>query len=273
MTELTTMNTSLPENLSKVSTEDMMKLTGQLDIAITKSSLGRLAINHAAEDSEGNSLPRGWFSIYTPDETVYGEKATMRVFMRTYSYFVWDNEQAAFSCQTVQAPSFASDFYDNEGGLKCGKLDRTTLEALPKDSPEWAVQKSIKCTQNLYGVVTLENAKNGKGKKTSINNFPCVWYAKGANFSPVLDCLRSLSRQKQPMWLMNIGLSSVRKKKGGNIYFHAELTPQKTVAWAEEDDDLMRQFMESVKTYNDSIMRAYHSATSDEIEYDSVINE
>ena len=255
MTELTTMNTTLPADMSSVSTEEMMKLTGQLDISTTKSSLSRLAINHAAEDNDGNSLPRGWFSLYTPEETVFGEKAVMRVFMRTYSYFVWDNEQAAFSCQTVQAPSFSSDFYDTEGGLKCGKLDSVTLDSLPKDSPEWAVQKSIKCSQNLYGLISFENAKNRTGGKT------------------VNDCLRSLSRQKQPMWLMNIGLSSVRKKKGGNIYFHAELTPQKAVSWVEEDDALMRQFMESVKAYNDNVMKSYHSATSDKVEYDSVINE
>ena len=273
MTELTTMNTTLPADMSNVSTEEMMKLTGQLDISNTRSSLSRLAINHAAEDNDGNSLPRGWFSLYTPEETVFGEKAVMRVFMRTYSYFVWDNEQAAFSCQTVQAPSFSSDFYDTEGGLKCGKLDSGTLDSLPKDSPEWAVQKSIKCSQNLYGLISFENAKNRTGGKTTVENVPCVWYAKGANFSPVNDCLRSLSRQKQPMWLMNIGLSSVRKKKGGNIYFHAELTPQKAVSWVEEDDALMRQFMESVKAYNDNVMKSYHSATSDKVEYDSVINE
>ena len=274
MTE-TTMNTSLPADMSSVSTEEMMKLTGQLDINTTKPSLSRLSINHATEDFDGNSLPRGWFSLTTPpDEPVYGEKATIRVFMRTYSYFVWDNEAGAFACQTVQAPSFGSDFYDTEGGLKCGKLDYNSLEALPKDSPEWAVQKSIKCSQNLYSVVSFDNAVDKKGSKVTVKDVPCVWYAKGANFTPVADCLKSLSRQKQPMWLMNIGLSSVRKKKGGNIYFHAELTPQKAVSWSEGDDALMRQFMESVKSYNDSVMKAYHSASSkDNIEYDSVVNE
>ena len=38
MTE-TTMNTSLPADMSSVSTEEMMKLTGQLDINTTKPSL------------------------------------------------------------------------------------------------------------------------------------------------------------------------------------------------------------------------------------------
>ena len=46
MTE-TTMNTSLPADMSSVSTEEMMKLTGQLDINTTKPSLSRLSINHA----------------------------------------------------------------------------------------------------------------------------------------------------------------------------------------------------------------------------------
>ena len=59
MTELTTMDTSLPENLGKLSTEDMMKLTGQLDHSTTKASVSRLAINHATEDYDGNVLPRG----------------------------------------------------------------------------------------------------------------------------------------------------------------------------------------------------------------------
>ena len=274
MTEITTMNTSLPENLDKLSTEDMMKLTGQLDHSTTKATISRLAINHATEDFDGNALPRGHFSLTTPPEgPVYGQKATIRVFMRTYSYFVWDNEAGAFSCQTVQAPSFSNDFYDTEGGLKCGKLDYTTMEALPKDSPEWVVQKSIKCSQNLYGLVSFDSAVNKDGSKAVVKDVPFIWYAKGANFSPVADCLKGLNRQKQPMWLMNIGLSSVKKQKGGNIYFHSELTPQKPVAWAKEDDATMRGFMESVKGYNDTVMKAYHSATDDKIQFDSVVNE
>ena len=169
------MDTSLPENLSKVSTEELMKLTGQLDHNTTKASVSRLAINHATEDFDGNALPRGWFSLTTPPEgPVYGEKATMRVFMRTYSYFVWDNEASAFSCQTVQAPSFGSDFYDTAGGKKCGKLDYNTLEALPKDSPAWAVQKRIKCTQNLYGPVTCAHAVNKDGSQNTAAIVPSV---------------------------------------------------------------------------------------------------
>ena len=49
MTEITTMDTALPENLDKISTEELMKLTGQLDHNTTKASVSRLAINHATD--------------------------------------------------------------------------------------------------------------------------------------------------------------------------------------------------------------------------------
>ena len=44
------------------------------------------------------------------------------------------------------------------------------------------------------------------------------------------------------------------------------------MAWSEEDDARMRSFMEFVKGYNDTVMKAYHSS-GEKIEYDSVVNE
>ena len=275
MTETTTMQTQLPEKISTASIDDMMKLTGQAaDMPTQSKGLARLSINHASEDEEGNALPRGHFSLTTDDGIFYGEKATIRPFMRTYSYSVWDNEEGQFSSMTVQAPSFNSEFYDTEGGLKCGRLDANELESLPKDSPEWVLQKSVKCNQNIYGVVTLEDAKDKKGKAVEKKEIPCVWYAKGANFVPTSDCLKSLHKQKQPMWLTTIGLSSVRKKKGGNIYFQAELTPRGQIAdWTEGDDKLMHEFMETVKGYNESIMKKHEEARGDKENFDTVVNE
>ena len=76
------------------------------------------------------------------------------------------------------------------------------------------------------------------------------------------------------MWLTTIGLSSVRKKKGGNIYFQAELTPRGQIAdWTEEDDKLMHEFMETVKGYNESIMKKHEEARGDKESFDTVVNE
>ena len=274
MTEVALMDTALPDKISSVSVEDMMKLTGQAsDMPTTSKGLARLSINHSAEDDEGTSLPRGWFSLFSDEGITYGEKADFRPFMRTYSYSLWNNEEGVFSSQTVQAPSFNSEFYDTEGGIKCGRLDPSQLEGLPKDSPEWVLQKSVRCSQNLYGTVSFTNAKTKDGKKAEVKDIPCVWYAKGANFVPVGDCLKSLHKQKQPMWLTVVGLSSVRKKKGGNTYFHAELTPRGQVDWSEADDALMHQFMETVKGYNENIMKKHNEAQSEKVEFNTVVNE
>ena len=54
MTE-TLMETNLPDKISTMSVDDMMKLTGQsADAPTTSKGLSRLSINHSAEDEEGN---------------------------------------------------------------------------------------------------------------------------------------------------------------------------------------------------------------------------
>mgnify|MGYP003669579292 CR=1 FL=1 len=54
MTE-TLMETNLPDKISTMSVDDMMKLTGQsADAPTTSKGLSRLSINHSAEDEEGS---------------------------------------------------------------------------------------------------------------------------------------------------------------------------------------------------------------------------
>ena len=129
MTETMTMETKLPEKISAASIDDMMKLTGQAaDMPTSSKGLARLAINHASEDEEGNALPRGHFSLITDDGIFYGEKATIRPFMRTYSYSVWDNEESTYKSRTGKEPAFNSELYDTEGGVECGRLEARELE-------------------------------------------------------------------------------------------------------------------------------------------------
>ena len=64
-----------------------------------------------------------------------------------------------------------------------------------------------------------------------------------------------------------------KKKKGGNIYFQAELTPRGQIAdWTEGDDKLMHEFMETVKGYNESIMKNMRKLVEIR-ELDTVVNE
>ena len=79
------------------------------------------------------------------------------------------------------------------------------------------------------------------------------------------------SRYTVPEFDITLGF---RKKKGGNIYFQAELTPRGQIAdWTEGDDKLMHEFMETVKGYNESNMKKHEEARGDNESFDTVVNE
>ena len=104
MTQLATnesVDLVIPENLDKVSADQLAELIGQReDKPEGGDSLARLSINHAPEDDEGNTLPRGQFALYNPEtkEKVFGKDVTFRIFIRRFMYSLWDNEQGAYSC-------------------------------------------------------------------------------------------------------------------------------------------------------------------------------
>jgi len=188
----------LPADLSKVSTADLMKLTGQTDSGSEDGGLPRLSINHASEDDEGNSLPRGYYAIKNPTtgEIVFAEQTSFRPFIRLFMYSAWDNEAEAFGSQTVQLNTLNGVFYDSIGGERCGRLTKVEMDKLDANSPEYAVQKNVKCNQVIYGIVAATGI-NAKGEKAAIQNLPVVWYVKGVSFIPVSNFIRSLNKQKK----------------------------------------------------------------------------
>ena len=204
----------LSTDLSKVSTTDLMKLTGQVDSGAEDSGLPRLSINHASEDDEGNSLPRGYYAIKNPKtgEIVFAEQASLRPFIRLFMYSAWDNEAEAFGSQTVQLNTLNGVFYDSIGGERCGRLTKVEMDKLDANSPEYAMQKNVKCNQVVYGIVAAKGV-NSKGEKASIQNLPVVWYVKGVSFIPVSNFIRSLNKQKKPMWetVLRLLLSRIKK--------------------------------------------------------------
>ena len=166
---------ALPADLSKVSTADLMKITGQVDSGAEESGLPRLSINHASEDDEGNSLPRGYYAIKNPKtgEVVFAEQASFRPFIRLFMYSAWDNEAEAFGSQTVQLNTLNGVFYDSTGGERCGRLSKAEMDKLDANSPEYAVQKNVKCNQVIYGIAAANgiNAKGEKVQSTLLDNW------------------------------------------------------------------------------------------------------
>jgi len=254
------------EDIAGMTEQELMALTGQTEIT---GALPRLAVNYAADDDDGNTLPRGTYRIDDPEQggmTIFGNEAHFRPLLRVYSYSIWDQEEKKFTVQTVQDKTLGGPFPDNKGGKKCGKLPKDEFNKLDEKSGEYAFQKTIKCNQIFYGVVSIPNGKTIKGKKAACKDVPCVWYVKGASFVPIGDFIKRLGKENKPMFKVIAKLTTTRQKAGtgptANTYFVAGASPLKEVDFTPEDMSLLSKFGETVKGYNDYIMGQHNKAVA-----------
>ena len=139
--EITTFTEINDGNLEKIAA-----LIGQTGLGKpTNIGLPRLAIEQMADNDDGDRLPKGEFRVRSGDQNIYIKTPVVRLYARYFSYGAYNTENPKDSIQTVMKPSLKEEFPDSKGGLKCGKLTKDEVEALPKNSPKLALQKSIKC--------------------------------------------------------------------------------------------------------------------------------
>jgi len=270
MTQLATTEATdlvIPDNLDKLSVDELAIMLGQKDGMETQSSgdsFARLSINHSPEDDAGNTLPRGHFALYNPNtkQKVFGKDVTMRVFVRRFMYSLWDNEQGAYSVRSTQQAKLNDLFPDNEGGFKCGKLTRKEIEDLGTESPEAAASAMVKCNQVLYGLVTIADGKTATGEEAPVENVPVVFYGKGASFVPISQYFKDLDSKNLLTWNVNSKLHSVRHKNGATIYYSTNMTVSDTVDFSKEDKELLQAIADSINSYNLRVSGEHTEASS-----------
>jgi len=268
MNQLIALNDSqdLSDIIQKGSEKDLQKLLGSDDFT-SESKLARLSINHATEDNDENTLPRGHYRLYDPESrnTVFAKDVKFRPFVRTYMYNVWDNEQNQFSCRTVQRKSMGDPFHDTSGGEKCGRLSKEEQNALPNDSAILIQQKNIKCVQVIYGLATIEG-KNATKEDYTLENTPTVWYVKGASFIPISDWFKSIDKEKK-LYATTVGkLETIKQKRGGNQFWTSRATTIETKDFSKKDRGLLESFIGEIRSHNSDIMEKHREAkkTDDE---------
>lgn len=247
-------------SLKTMSIQEIAALTGQNDTSLeSNQGLPRFSINHSEEDNEGRNIPRGQFSLKIPElnTMVYAKEAELRIFCRFYTYSRWDVEENTFGCQTIQTPSLSADFYDTEGNFRCGRLTKSEVDNLPKDSPELTLHKSVKCNQVLYNTVRLIDPVDADGKKVEMKNeTPSVWYIRGSSFIPVSDHIKMIGRKQVMSDTVN-KVATSRKKLGGNSYYVPILSVLKNIQTKDGDQELMNKFFETRDAINKKVINAW----------------
>ena len=192
-------------------------------------------------------------------QSVFSPKVTYRPFVRTFMYSVWDNDSNTFSSQTIQSRSMNDLFYDSAGGLKCGKLAPNILKTLDEHSPDAVLQKSIKCVQVLYGLVSIAEGQDATGNSATIKDVPCVWYVRGSSFMRISDWIKTIEAQRKLMPTATAELSTVKGKRGGNIYYGANAKTVGFGKFSKEDQAQLLQFFESINSFNNGIMESHRT--------------
>ena len=264
-TEIQTMNDELNNFLTAFDSGDeeaLMKMSGQSEQdSGPRLGLPRLTINYEAETEEGLSLKRGAWRIWNGSAVVYADKVQFRPLMRTYEWSVWNQEEGKFSCKSVQRTGLSGEFPDTAGGNKCGRLSRQEEEQLPSDDPRVLLSRSVNCNQVIYGVLNAADATLADGTPAPVEELPFVAYFKRSGFRPVREFIdQQLTRKKILMQKAVIEMGTDKQKNGGVVYWTPKLSLVKEVSISDADKELIKQFAETVKGHNDSVMQEYRGA-------------
>ena len=254
MSDIITMEDLNEENMAKLAA-----MVGQTETrATTTQGLPRLAIEQQADNDDGEPLPKGSFRIRLDNSTVYAKEITVRMFVRYYSYDLWNQSSPEDSIRTVLAPSLSDDFPDTSGGMKCGKLSKQEVENLAPNSLEHAKQKSIKCTQVVYGVITgAKNATDNAGETVDLAGTPFIWSARGSAFMPVANYIREVPSNKI-IFGQKVNIATKRNKNGGIVYYVPAFDKPQPVKIVDEDVETLNTFMKDIERWNERVLKQYN---------------
>jgi hypothetical protein len=264
-TELELMNDELSNFVTAFDAGDeeaLMKMSGQADSDSTpKMGLPRLTINYETETDEGITLKRGAWRIWNGSAIAYADTVNIRPLMRTYEWSVWNQEEGKFTAKSVQRPSLNGEFPDSAGGNKCGRLSRQEEESMAADDPRVLLSRSVNCNQVIYGVIDAPDATLADGTPSPIEAMPFVSYFKRSGFRPVREFIdQNLTRKKILMQKAVIELTTEKQKNGGVVYWTPKLSLVKEVSITDNDKELIKQFAETVKGHNETVMNDYRDA-------------
>lgn len=276
------MSNDLINNIDNLSADKVMSMLGQ-DAEGGGSTLGRLSINYASEDDDGNLIKRGLFKVETKEHTVYSEKVSFRPFLNTFQYKKYDGDNEENTYKSVMFTSWTDAKPDTNGTDSCGSVPKALRGDL--DAIAQMEQDKVTCFRNVFGVVTIKG-KTSKGEDVTLTNEPVVYRARGVNFMPIGDQLKSLSKRNKIMYNTVLEFYGTEKKSLGKDsppYFVAQIKDSnKDVKFSDEDKEILKNFLNYVKNENDYVKGEYDKAikqkhksvvSPDDLDDDAILEE
>lgn len=249
--------TNLPANLEELDAHALAKLTGQKEDR-TGNSLPTLRVNYDDQDGDGNDIPRGQWSCYLSDgRRVFAKKVSFRVFLTKYQYSHYNSDKQEFVSVSVYFDKFGDEAPDTAGGFKCNKVTRKQLADLT--DAEKLIQKEIKASRVCFGLLSVEGV-NPRGEPVSTENEPVMFYARGTNFMPMSDYIKTASASEGWLGAVKTKLSLKREKNGNVTYWTVVPETADTIKYGKDDLELLRMFYDTVEAENKEILEKHWEA-------------
>ena len=201
----------------------------------------------------------GAFSVTFPDDTIYySDKVTIRPFMQRFQFQRYDKHYQkpdggeGRMLRTVMATSLNGDLKDNYGTFNCGRPSGYVkdFKALPQETQD--LMRSVDRFKIVFGLCTLDKAKDADGKPVDVKEFPFLMRIKNRDsFKAMTDMFNQIQRKNRlPIQhLLHLG-SEVKSIPSGATYAVLKPTLGKVVEITTDDQEVLNNFVEWVEAMN-----------------------
>lgn len=271
MTELTTIDTNNYAATAQLLGQSFDTNTKRLKLARLriekKAIMGETEVNGKMVKVE--AVPAGSLALESPDgNTIFAEKATIRIFLQRFMYQKWDNTKETFF-KSVLADSFKEDLKDTTGTFNCGKPSGFIEDwhSLPESMRE-AITK-VKRVRVTFGTVTMSGVTKA-GDAQDVVDIPFVWEVATKegfkNVGGIVAKMNSLQR------LLPQHSSEVRVEKremsNGNDYYVPvlELDMSNNIdVTGGTDQDTIKEFFSYIENTNKWVLEEYNKNYQEEL--------
>jgi TusA-related sulfurtransferase len=211
------------------------------------------------EKMEVAVIKAGSYSVVFPDETVYySDKITIRTFMQRFQWERWDDNftrpdgGSGRMLRSVMGKSLSVDLKDNYGGFNCGRPSGYVKDfsSLPQETQD--IMKGTKRYKIVFGLCTLDNAKDANGKSVDVKEFPFFMRVKNRDsFKAMNDIFNAIQRKNRLPIQHNLVLSSELKSiPSGATYAVIKASLGSEVEITADDQETLNSFVEWVESMN-----------------------
>ena len=211
------------------------------------------------ETMEVAIIKAGSYSVVFPDETVYySSTITIRPFMQRFQWERWDDNftrpdgGSGRMLRTVMGKSLSVDLKDNYGGFNCGRPSGYVKDfsSLPQETQD--VMRGTKRYKIVFGMCTLDDAKDANGKSVDVKEFPFFMRIKNRDsFKAMTDIFSAIQRKNRLPIQYNLKLNSELKSiPSGATYAVITTKLGKEVEITTDDQETLNSFVEWVESMN-----------------------